>query len=339
LQKQENKTTNKTPPFPILPLRPIMNGALLVTIEQLFLQKRDEEANKYIQRLALPILLQWERDNQTFRTGLVRINWWENAFARTYPLTFERLKKNIGSRANASALTTQLRQKPDGDNNVWRSLYLLILESDRIDRGVWQVGIGSQAAIQTADEFGIDQMHILQSGGRYIKVLELKREGWIANSVDLASPALVSLGLEKTVIMRPIQLWCVPFQKAVIVLFQNIKTGERELVWIQIDTEQQKKEIELSDFSINHNNLTEKPEDFCSPPFLHGDPTLESTDPIIAATEGRVDIPTAKIAITTVTIRKRDTLLFDKSRKKTRKRSGIGEICSRTSYGSQEVFP
>jgi hypothetical protein len=125
----------------------------------------------------------------------------------------------------------------------WRSVYLLVLESDRIDRGVWQIGIGSQAAIQTADEFGIDQMHILQSGGRYIKVLELKREGWIANSVDLAFPALVSLGLEKTLISRPIQLWCVPFQKAVIVLLQNIKTGERELVWIQTDTEQQRKEI------------------------------------------------------------------------------------------------
>jgi hypothetical protein len=296
-----------------------MNSALLVTIEQLFLQKRDEEANKYVQRLALSVLLQWERDNPTFRAGLVRINWWENDFARTYPLTFERLKKNIGRRANASALTSQLRQKSDGDTNVWRSLYLLILESDRIDRGVWQVGIGSQAAIQTADEFGIDQMHMLQSGGRYIKVLELKREGWTANSVDLASPALVSLSLEKTVITRPIQLWCVPFQKAVIVLLQNINTGERELVWIQTDTEQQRKEIELSDWAINHNNLTENPEDFCSPPFLHGDPTLESTDPIITSTEGRVDIPTAKIAITTVTIRKRDTLLFDQVKEENKK--------------------
>jgi hypothetical protein len=170
VQKQKNKTTNKTSPFSILPLRPVMNSALLVTIEQLFLQKRDEEANKYTQRLALPVLLLWERDNPTFRAGLVRISWWENTFARTYPLTFERLKKNIGRRANASALTTQLRQKPEGDNNVWRSLYLLVLESDRIDRGVWQIGTGSQAVIQTADEFGIDQMHILQSGGRYIKV-------------------------------------------------------------------------------------------------------------------------------------------------------------------------
>jgi hypothetical protein len=65
--------------------------------------------------------------------------------------------------------------------------------------------------------------------------------------------------------------------------------------------------------------LTENPEDFCSPPFLHDDPTLESIDPIIASTKGRVDIPTAKIAITTVTIRKRDTLLFDQVKEENKK--------------------
>jgi len=53
----------------------------------------------------------------------------------------------------------------------------------------------------------------------------------------------------------------------------------------------------------------ENPEDFRSPPFLLGDPTLKS-DPIIASTEGRLDIPTAKAALFTVTIRGRDMLMF-----------------------------
>lgn len=228
-----------------------------------------------------------------FRTGLARINWWETIFSRTYPLTYERLKKSPSRRANAVALVNQ---------NVWRNLLLLLIESDRLDRGVWQVGAGSFTAIHIADEFGIDQVHVLQHGGRYIKVIHSK-----INTFDLASPALVST--QNQVVMQPSRLWTVPFQQAVIVQLQNIKTGERELVWIPTATPQPF-DFELSSWAINHNNLMENPEDFSSPPFLYGDASLK-TDPIIASTESRVDIPTAKAALTTVTIRGRDSLMFD----------------------------
>ena len=95
------------------------------------------------------------------RTGLARMNWWETVFSRTHPLTYERLKKSPSRRANAIAL-----------------------DPDRLDRGVWQSGQGSYSAINLADEFGVDQVHVLQSGGRYITVQK--------NTFDLASPALAS---------------------------------------------------------------------------------------------------------------------------------------------------
>jgi hypothetical protein len=263
-------------------------------IEQLFSQLRDQEATLLIERLALPNIIQWEKESLIFRSGLARINWWESLFSHTYPLTFERLKKSIGRRANASILFFHR-------DNVWRSLFILIIESDRTDRGVWQIGTGAQSAIQLADEFGIDQIHILNR--RFIKAIDL---GKGEHTFDLASPAFTSLGLEKKVIMIPIQLWSVPFQKAVIVMLQNTKSEERELVWIPTSAPN---ELEYSNWAINHNNLTENPEDFCSPPFLHGDPTLNNV--VIASTEGRTDIPTAKTAVVTVTIRNRDTLIFD----------------------------
>ncbi len=108
--------------------------------------------------------------------------------------------------------------------------------------------------------------------------------------------------------MHPAGMWSVPFQNAVIVLLQHNKTGERELVWIPT-SEPLDPKFDLSNWSINHNNLTENPEDFASPPFLHGDPTLTSV--IVASTEGRLDIPNAKTAICSVMIRQRETLLFD----------------------------
>ncbi len=267
-----------------------MNSDLLSSINTLFSQQLDQEATALIERLALPVLLQWENESEPFRTGLTRINWWETVFSRTYPLTYERLKKSPSRRANAIAFVGQ---------NVWRNLLLLLTDSDRLDRGVWQLGQGTYTAINMADEFGVDQVHVLQNGGRYITVQK--------NKFDLASPALVSL--HRQVLMRPTQLWTVPFQQAVIVQLQNINTEERELVWIPT-SKPQPFDFELSNWAINHNNLTENPEDFASPPFLHGDSSLK-TDPIIASTESRIDIPTAKAALAAVTIRGRNTLMFD----------------------------
>jgi hypothetical protein len=39
-------------------------------IEQLFSQHRDQEATQIVERLALPNIIQWEKDSPIFRTGL-----------------------------------------------------------------------------------------------------------------------------------------------------------------------------------------------------------------------------------------------------------------------------
>ncbi len=194
-------------------------------------------------------------------------------------------------------------------------MLLLLMDSDRLDRGVWQPGQGSYTAINMADEFGVDQVHVLQSGGRYITAQR--------NKFDLASPALVSL--HRQVLMRPTQLWTVPFQQAVIVQLQNINTEEGELVWIPT-SKPQPFDFELSNWAINHNNLTENPEDFASPPFLYGDPSMK-TEPILASTESRIDVPTAKAALIAVTIHGRDTLLFDQVKNSNSQTSFTGAIC------------
>ena len=105
-----------------------MNTDFLSSITTLFSQQRDLEATAIVERLAFPVLLQWERESEMFLAGLTRIHWWETLFARTHPLTYERLKKSSSRRANAIALVNQ---------NVWRNLQLLIINSDRLDPGVY----------------------------------------------------------------------------------------------------------------------------------------------------------------------------------------------------------
>jgi hypothetical protein len=273
-----------------------MNSRLLALIEQLFSERRDKEALDKVEQLALLVQLTWERESQQFRDGLTRINWWETLFSRTYPITYERLKQSPGRRVNATSL---FRPKEDESTNVWRNLLVLIADSDRIDRGIWQT---DALAIHPADEFGIDSIYILK--GTRLRTIPFRNNGGKGHSSDFFSPALVS---NKEAVMRPIKCWVVSFQQAVVVLLQHIKTGEQELVWVPMDTPLCH-DFELSNWSINHNNLTENPEDFAAPPFLHGDSTLGV--PLIAATEGRMDV-VGKTALYAVTIRYRDTLLFD----------------------------
>ena len=106
----------------------------------------------------------------------------------------------------------------------------------------------------------LDQMHVLQDAGRQIKAIY----GTTSTTYNIASPALATH--QNQVVMRPNQLWTVPFQQAVIVQLQHVKTEERELVWIPT-AKPQPFDFELSNWAINHNNLMENPEDFRSPPF------------------------------------------------------------------------
>ncbi len=277
-----------------------MNSGLLVLIEQLFSEQRDQEALKKVEKLAFQIQLSWERESQLFRDGLARIKWWETLFERSHPITFERLKRSIPRRANASALFSS------SNTDVWRDLLVLLTESDRIDRSVWHVA-GATTAVNPADEFGIGQFCTISTTNSFrINVSSTLHQGK-ERVIDVASSALLTHN--KELVMFPIKTWTVPFQQAVIVLLQHHKTKEQELVWIPT-SQPLAHNFELSNWSLNHNNLVENPEDFAAPPFLLGDSTLKSL-PIIAATESRTDIPNAKTALCSVTIRQNDTLLFD----------------------------
>jgi hypothetical protein len=283
-----------------------MNSGLLVLIEQLFSEQRDKEALQKVEKLAFQVQLTWERESQTFRDGLARIRWWEVLFERTHPITFERLKRSIPRRVNAAALFS-----PPSSSNVWRDLLVLLAESDRLDRSVWQVAAGFMAAVNPADEYGIDQFCTIATNSFRIKITNNGNE----RAIDVASPALLTHN--KELVMFPINAWSVPFQQAVIVLLQHFKTKEQELVWIPT-SQPLDRNFELSNWALNHNNLTENPEDFAAPPFLLGDSTLK-TPPIIAAIESRTDVPNAKTALCSVTIRHNDTLLFDQLKQEDKK--------------------
>ncbi len=193
-----------------------MNSALLILIEQLFSEHRDDKAKEHVQKLALPVILNWERQSAIFRDGIARIDLWESIFSATYATTYERLKKSLGRRANASALMSQIRMNDD-NKNVWRSLLVLARESDRLDRGTWATGQGWQTAIHPADEFGVDNVHFLHVKESRIKIIQFAREDMRSSTTDIASRALVSIGIYKEVIMQPVKIWTVPFQQAAIV--------------------------------------------------------------------------------------------------------------------------
>ncbi len=81
-----------------------MENALLLLIEPLFAEGRDEEAIAHVSKLAFDVLLKWEEASPIFRDGIARTRWWETLFSYTYPTTSERLKRSPGRRSNASAL-------------------------------------------------------------------------------------------------------------------------------------------------------------------------------------------------------------------------------------------
>ena len=147
-------------------------------------------------------------------------------------------------------------------------------------------------------------------------------------TIELNLEAFQAPDLDATVMMRPVQLWTVPFQEAVLVLFANIETGHQELVWIPTPStllnssssfktrEAQTDKLEPSMWALNHNAFAESPENFQVPPFLLGDPTMTTTTNnsslmVVAATEGRTDIAKVRTGLVAIGLRKRDFLLFD----------------------------
>src|SRR3990167_9603838 len=208
---------------------------LLQVVERDFASQRDESARDRIQLLALDVALDWESKSEIFRLGLERIGWWEAQFAAKLPVTYDRLKKSVGRRANATTLMSMIRLKPEMTKNVWRNLLLLLRESERRDQSVWQPREkGTQIAIQPADEFGIDSIHMIvhRADIPLVRVLRLQREAIVeASSFDLPSEALWNPKMEYA--MLPVQLWTVPFQDAVVVLLRSKVNNEHEIVWIE----------------------------------------------------------------------------------------------------------
>jgi hypothetical protein len=316
-----------------------MNSDLLNTIETLLSHEDYKEAIDRINHLAFEIQIQWEKQSDIFRTGLERINWWETLFSHVFPVTYDRLKRSISRRQNAIALFKQI-QKVELHQNLWRNLLIFLDNSQKKPSTMCHLGTKTQISLHPADEFGIDKIHTIvhkkpnrkEEGGLpfTINVIRLQQPATIItkdyppiiavpSSICLNMTSFMSNALHPKLIMTPIQLWSVPFQDAVIVLFQNIDTREIELIWIPnegnlVTTAREithVESLELSLWAINHNNVTEHPSQFCAPPFLHGDPTLFDYPIIISSTEGRTDIPNVKTALISVTIRHQHTLLFD----------------------------
>jgi hypothetical protein len=276
-------------------------------IEGLFRRGKDNEALELVGRLDLRVQLRWETKYNVFREGLSRANWWEVLFSNTHPVTHARLKKSAGRRSNAAELISQIRLESTVPPNLWRSLLVLVEENDRNDKGIWFAGAGWQTSIQVADEFGVDRVHF--ANGTDVRSLDLCREGKKHSTTAMAGPALLSLGMNRKLVMRVSGLWSVPFQNACIVEFESMDSHEKELVWVPTG-KTSKSDFDVSLWAINHNSVAENPDAFAAPPFLLGDRSLGISPPLVAGTEGRTDI-NAKTAIVSVTMRKRDTLVFD----------------------------
>lgn len=131
-----------------------MNSALLLLIERLFAENHAAEAIAHVSKLAFDVQLKWEHTSALFRAGITRTRWWETLFSNIFPTMFERLKRSMGRRSNASALLLGRHEQP----NVWRNLLVLQTDSERIDRGVWRVPANTMSAIQVADEFGVEPL-------------------------------------------------------------------------------------------------------------------------------------------------------------------------------------
>ena len=288
-----------------------MNGTLFRQIEALFGDGRDEDALTLFQRLAFDVQLEWEQQSRVVRSGLQRTSWWERLFATKHPVTYQRLKKNRGRRSNAQTLLAQIRIDPDQHRNVWKGLLVLMRTTDSEHQGVWNAD-GHQVAIQVADEFGVDDVHLVQGTDKILRTVRFQREGMTHRDTETDLSALFSPSDDSRPVMMPVQAWTVPFQDAVVLVLQNRKSGLFEVVWAPTHP-LVGGPIDFSFFALNHNTMAEDPFDFRMPPFLLGDESLgQSEQPIlVTGIEGRTDLANVNTAVAAITLRQRDVLQFD----------------------------
>jgi hypothetical protein len=340
------------------------NELLLHELEGLFTPACSESPNRKslatateerIQKLSISVLMQLEQESTILREGLLQIKWWERLFQVNFPATYERLKKSVARRNHAMAAFDQ-------KDNIWQELFSRLHtteDADDYDNACVELGQGIQMAIQPADEFGLDILHgvihiapspassstIESSEAPFsIKMFSYGNNNPAstnnrllnnrsATTIELNMEAFQAPNLKATVMMKPLQLWTMPFQEAVLVLLANTETGHQELVSIPTPSnlltssssnrsrQAQTNKVEPSMWALNHNAFAESPENFQVPPYLLGDPTMTTTSTststteknllMVAATEGRTDIANVRTGLVAIGLRKRDFLLFD----------------------------
>lgn len=329
------------------------NELLLCELERLFTPACSQSPNRKslattaeerIQKLSISVLMQLEQESTILRDGLLQIKWWERLFQVNFPVTYERLKKSAARRNHAMAAFNQ-------KDNIWRELFSRLHNTDDnaddYDACI-ELGEGIQMAVQPADEFGLDVLHAVIHNAPNpssssstidssdvpfsIKMFRYSNNNAVSNNrsattIELNLEAFQAPNLAATVMMKPLRLWTMPFQDAVLVLFANTETGHQELIWIptlkslltsSTIRHAQTDKLEPSLWALNHNALAESPENFQVPPYLLGDPTMTTTTTtseskllVVAATEGRTDIVNVRTGLAAIGLRKRDFLVFD----------------------------
>lgn len=272
---------------------------MMTVVANLFGAARDDEALRLAQKLTLKELVDFEEASLAVRQGLERANFWETVFKANHPLTYERLKASVARRKNAERLLKEIRV--GGllqSTNVWRGLFILDLDYADRERAVWKrLDPGSECSINVADEFGVDQIPILD-----IKARQLRS---ISSIADSSSERVFNLDHRSLKSCVPVRAWSVPFQQAVLILWRG--DDGLELV-MHNQASMNGKNLNL--WALNHNR-GEIDDDFVAPGKLEGDYTLYRA-PIVASTEARLGLPgDLLISCFAVTIRKRDTLVFD----------------------------
>ena len=264
---------------------------------------KDKDALDLVEKLSLSQMREFDEASPAIRAGFDRMRLWEIMFKANHPLTYERLKLSVTRRKNAEKLLLEIRVKGVlKSTNVWRGL--LFLDADYADqeRAVWKSlrSNTSEMAINIADEFGIDQINVLDTKLRQFRSMSIT-DG-TEQVFDLNHPSLKSC--------VPVQAWSVPFQRAALILWR----GDDGLELI-MHNQASVNEKNLNLWSINYNEGEDEDDDFVAPGKLQGDYTLYRP-PIVASTEARIGL---RISCFTATIRKRDTLFFD---------SGVSKQCT-----------
>ena len=174
---------------------------------------RTRRRSDLVEKLSLSQMREFDEASSVIRAGFERIRFWEAMFRANHPLTYERLKASVTRRKNAEKLLAEIRVKGVlKSTSVWRGLLFLDADYANQERAVWQSlrTSTSEIAVNVADEFGIDQVHVLDLKAQRLRSMNLADNS--EQVFDLNHPSLKSC--------VPVQAWSVPFQQAALILWR-----------------------------------------------------------------------------------------------------------------------